>query len=213
MSSALSRRIANRRAEAIQKLIVFCIGEAQFALPIQAAERVVALEQLYGSPSGIGLQFAIYQDREILVIDAQQRIFGTHKTRSLLPAPRSAPDNPAPNNPAPNNPDPNNPDPGSPPASTALALLPPAPPAYLLILQTASETPIGITLSAPPTLRRVPLSAFKPLPSAYLATGSIRCVSALIAIGTPSEPEEAERLQEPPLFLLNIDLLLQPRSR
>ncbi len=225
MSSALSRRIANRRAEATQKLIVFCIGEAQFALPIQAAERVVALEQLYGAPSGIGLQFALYQDREILVIDAEQhqdreilvidaeqRIFGTYyKTRSLLPAPRSAPERLDLGNPDPGNPDPGNPDPKNPPTS-AVVLLPPAPPAYLLILQTVSETPIGITLSAPPSLRRVPLSAFKPLPPAYLAAGSIRCVSALIAIERTSSIEE-DLPQKPPLFLLNLDLLLQPLSR
>ena len=204
MSSALSRRIANRRAEAIQKLIVFCIGEAQFALPIQAAERVVALERLYGAPYGIGLQFTLYQDREILVIDAEQRIFGTHKTRSLLPAPRSAPERIDPGSL-----DPGSPDPDNSPASAALALIPPAPPTYLLILQTGSEPPIGITLSEPPSLRRIPLAAFKPLPPAYLAAGSIRCVSALIAIDTPVETEETE----PPLFLLNVDLLLQPRSR
>ena len=94
MSSALSRRLANRRAEATQKLIVFRIGQAQFALPIQAAERVVKLEQLYGAPSGSGLQFTHYQNREILVIDAEQQIFGTHRpveqSRSLLPASRSA---------------------------------------------------------------------------------------------------------------------------
>ena len=212
MTSALSRRIANRRADTIQKLIVFSIGETQFALPIQAAERIVPLEQLYGAPSGIGLQFTRHQDRDILIIDAEQRIFGTHKSRSLLPAPRSAPERLELGNPELGNPELGNPELGDLPISTALALPPPAPPAYLLILQTVSETPIGITLSAPPSLRRVPISAFKPLPPAYLAAGSIRCVSALIAIGTLDEIAEKGLPQEIPLFLLNLDLLLQPLS-
>jgi hypothetical protein len=209
MSSALSRRLANRRAEATQKLIVFWIGQVQFALPIQAAERVVKLEQLYGAPSGNGLQFTHYQNQEILVIDAERRIFGDrhpNKGRSLLPAARSASDVLAPGQ----------------PAAKSLFLVPSPPATYLLILQDAHGEAIGISLNAPPSLRRVPISAFKPLPSAYLADGSIRCISALIAapsatssrgFGQELPPEVSPEVPpEPPLFLLNLDLLLQPPS-
>ena len=239
MSSALSRRLANRRAEATQKLIVFRIGQAQFALPIQAAERVVKLDQLYGAPSGSGLQFTHYQNREILVIDAEQQIFGTHsgvleQTRSLLPAPRSALESSL-ERLAPALQDPVLPDsalsdlatldPEDQSASTALILAPTSPqpdrphdrPAYLLILQLdhvdVNPEAIGIPLNSPPSLQRVPLTAFRPLPPTYLAAGSIRCVSALIVSKTASEIDTLERSPEPPLFLLNLDLLLQPLSR
>ena len=231
MSSALSRRLANRRAEATQKLIVFRIGQAQFALPIQAAERVVKLDRLYGAPSGSGLQFTHYQNREILVIDAERQIFGTHsggfeQSRSLLPAPRSALESSlervAPALPDSALSDLEDLDPKDQSASTALVLTPRSPqpdcpqpdrPAYLLILQPehieVNSEAIGIPLNSPPSLQRVPLTAFRPLPPTYLAEGSIRCVSALIVSKTASEIE-ASLPPEPPLFLLNLDLLLQP---
>ncbi|MBD3881031.1 chemotaxis protein CheW [Phormidium tenue FACHB-886] len=186
MSSALSYRLANRRVEATQKLIVFYIQQEWFALPIQAAERVLEVEQVYGAPTGNGLQFTHYRDREILVIDAAQRIFGNQNAEAeqfssgdTLPRLQ---------------------------ASSHTAAQPLPRPSFLLILQNGTQNVtqerVGIPLYTPPSLQQVPLSAFKPLPSAYLAEGAIQCVSALVVVA-----------DQPPMFLLNPDLLLQTLSR
>lgn len=186
MSSALSHRLANRRVEATQKLIVFYIQQEWFALPIQAAERVLELGQVYGAPTGTGLQFTHYQDREILVIDVAQRIFGKRDAEAAQFSTGEVPPRLQ--------------------AASTTATQPLPSPSFLLILQSGAQSVtqerVGIPLYTPPSLQRVPLSAFKPLPSAYLAEGAIQCVSALVVVA-----------EQPPIFLLNPDLLLQPLSR
>lgn len=167
MSSSLSRRLANRRAEVTQKLIVFCIQQEWFTLPIQAVQKVVLMGHVHGSPYGDGLRFTQYQNQEILVINAEQQIFGRANAKLALPS------------------------------ATEESVIA-ASPACLLIVQNQQGELIGIPLNNQPSLRRVPLSAFRPLPTAYLASGNIRCISALIKL-----PEG-----EPPLFLLNLDHLL-----
>jgi chemotaxis signal transduction protein len=189
MSSSLSRRSAKRRAEAIQKLIVFWVQQEWFTLPIQAAQKVTLMDQLYGAPNGEGLQLTHYQNQEILVIDIEHRIFGC-STPALTTRSVSFPAV--------------DPDHQRPKASASSSLAPTSrAPVYLLIVQNQYGEPMGIPLTSQPLLRRVPISAFKPLPAAYLAEGSIRCVSAIVV---PAE-------DEPPLFLLNLDQLLQTEMR
>jgi chemotaxis signal transduction protein len=73
--SRISQKLANRRAEPLQKLIVFRIRQEWFAVPIQFAQKVIPLGLVYGAPQG-GISLTRYQDQEIPVIDAEQRIFG-----------------------------------------------------------------------------------------------------------------------------------------
>jgi purine-binding chemotaxis protein CheW len=75
-----------------------------------------------------------------------------------------------------------------------------AQPTYLLIVQNLQGEPIGLPLESQPSLRRIPESAFSPLPSTFLTEGHIRCATALIL---PTQ-------NEPPIFLLNLVQLLQP---
>jgi hypothetical protein len=187
MTSSLSRRLANRRAEATQKLIVFCIHEIGFTLPIQAAEKVIVLGQVYGAPGGQGLKLTQYQDRQILVVDAKQRIFGTQESEAKLIS-QAQPISQQPSSSQ-----------LSRPENQDFREISPA---YLLIIQDAQGDAFGIPLESQPKLRRVPLSAFKPLPPAFLAEGNIRCISALVVLG-----------EEPPLFLLNLDQLLKVQIR
>jgi chemotaxis signal transduction protein len=70
---------------------------------------------------------------------------------------------------------------------------------YLMIIEDMQGASIGIPLHSPPMLRRVPKSAFSPVPAIYLVEGNIQCISALITVSE----------SEPPLFLLNLDQLLQ----
>ncbi|MEO0455383.1 MAG: hypothetical protein AAF152_02205, partial [Cyanobacteria bacterium P01_A01_bin.114] len=71
---------------------------------------------------------------------------------------------------------------------------------YLIIAKTLHHTLVGLPVKSQPTVRRVPLSAFSPLPSDYIDRVNIQCVSALIV-----EPDQQ------PLFLLNTELLSQLR--
>jgi purine-binding chemotaxis protein CheW len=73
---------------------------------------------------------------------------------------------------------------------------------YLLIVQSSQGKLVGLPLEDPPSLHRVPSSSFAPLPSDYISYGNIRCVSALIKLNN----------DEPPLFLLNPDQLVQPQQ-
>ncbi|NJR64546.1 MAG: hypothetical protein HC772_03205 [Leptolyngbyaceae cyanobacterium CRU_2_3] len=202
MTSSLSRRAVKRRVEATQKLIAFCIQQQWFTLPIQAAERVMVLDQVYGSPDGRGLRFTHYQDRQILVIDAKQRIFGSSESKlghpNLLGAQPSAST-------------PQAVDLATPASDLAIQTTDlvtqdsqtPVSPTYLLVVRDAQGEPIGIPLESQPTLRNALISAFKPLPAAYLAEGKIRCISALV-VPTGSAPA---------LLLLNLDQLLQFQTR
>jgi purine-binding chemotaxis protein CheW len=179
MTSSLSRRSSKRRAEPTQKLIVFSIQQEWFTLPIQAAEKVVVLDKLYGSPDGQGLRFTHYQDQQILVIDPKQRIFGSQPpqlaNQNLLAAQ----------------------------ASDSNLQVPASAPGYLLIVRDVQGELVGLPLESQPTLRQAPISAFKPLPPAYLADGKIRCISALV-VSTG---------EAPPLFLINLDQLLHLQTR
>lgn len=73
---------------------------------------------------------------------------------------------------------------------------------YLLIVQSSQGKLVGLPIEEPPALLRVPESAFSPLLSDYISEGNIRCVSALII----------QNKDEPPLFLLNPDQLVQPQQ-
>jgi hypothetical protein len=68
-----------------------------------------------------------------------------------------------------------------------------------MVVEDREGALVGIPLDSPPMLRRAPKSAFAPIPAAYLAHGTIQCVSALITVSE----------SEPPFFLLNLDLVLQ----
>lgn len=175
--SRISQRLANRRSEPLQKLIVFRIRQEWFAVLIQFAQKVIPLGVVYGASQG-GISLTRYQDREIPVIDIDRRVFGQSVNLSLMPAL-----------------------PASINTSEQETPLPIAEnQRHLMIVEDIQGSSIGIPLDSPPMLRRVPKSAFSPVPAIYLAEGNIQCVSALITISE----------DEPPFFLLNLDQLLQP---
>lgn len=172
-SPLTSRRSTNRRKiQATQQLIVFRLRNEGFALPIRASLKVIPLGEVFGAPQTTGIGLTLYQDQELLVIDIGQRIFKGLLTQSALPT--SEPSE-------------------SPPLSDTIEG------SYLLIVQSSTRKLVGLPLLEPPTLQRVPESAFAPLTSDYLAYGTIQCVSALIIQGN----------EQPPLFLLNPDQLIQ----
>ncbi|MEO8889958.1 MAG: chemotaxis protein CheW [Coleofasciculaceae cyanobacterium] len=192
-SPLTSRRSSNRKVKPTQQLIVFRLRNEGFALPIRASLKVIPLGEVFGAPQTTGVGLTLYQDQELLVIDIGKRIFRsvvTTKTLSgseLSKSPLSS-------------------EPSETPSGSELSKsLPPSGTiegSYLLIVQSSKSKLVGLPLLEPPFLQRVPESAFAPLTSEYLAYGTIQCVSALIIQGN----------EQPPLFLLNPDQLVQPQS-
>ena len=174
-SPLTSRRASNRKAEATQQLIVFRLNNEGFALPIRAVQKVIPISHIYGGSQGTGVGLTLYQDQELLVIDVEHRIF------------RSAPSKEAPKRALPHKGKEEQPD---------LTLA-----GFLLIVQSPQGKLVGLPIDSPPSLQRVPESAFTPLTSTYMAEGNIRCASALIL----------QQNDEPPLFLLNPEKLVQPQ--
>jgi purine-binding chemotaxis protein CheW len=170
------RSTRRKGAVATQQLIVFRLLDEGFALPIRAVQKVIPMGNVYGAPGGAGVSLTLYQDQELIVIDVGHRIFrgenAEYSSKSTLRLP------------------------------SALPLDEKTLQRYLLIVQSSQGKLVGLPLSEPPSLQRVPESAFAPLTSDYISYGNIRCVSALIVQGS----------DEPPLFLLNPDQLVQPQQ-
>ncbi len=176
-SPLTSRRAQGRKAEATQQVIVFRLKNEGFALPIRSVQKVIPMTNVYGAPlGGGGVRLTLYQDQELLVIDVGQRIFGGVRTKDSSKSTFGE--------------------------SQLLPLDDTAVERFLLIIQSSSHKTVGIPLSEPPSLQRVPSSAFTPLTSEYISEGNIRCISALIVPGN----------DEPPLFLLNPDQLVQSQQ-
>ncbi len=76
MSSARSKRFATRQKKQTRQIITFRLRKEWFALPIHAVEKVIPLGKIHGDPQGTGISLTKYQDKEILVIDPDRRIFG-----------------------------------------------------------------------------------------------------------------------------------------
>lgn len=201
MTLSRHRRIAPRHVQGTQQLLVFNIRHESFALPIQFAHRVIPMGAVYGTHESGGVGLTRYNNQDVLVIDAARRIFGELSSQPLLL-------NANPNelqNQSQNQSwnqsqlqsqvEPQN-ESKTESQSTSSAQLNPSgnyASRHLLIIQASPNELIGIPLDAPPNLRRVPDSAFAPIPAAYLAQSKMRCVSALVI--------SAEN--ESPIFLLN----------
>ena len=173
-SPLTSRRSHRRIAETTQQLIVFRLRNEGFALPIRAVQKVIPMGNVYGAPGGTGVSLTLYQDQELLVIDPEHRIF-----RGALPQDSQASELRQ---------------------ERVESLSGTTEQRYLLILQSSQGKVVGVPIKEPPSLHRVPSSAFAPLTSDYISYGNIRCASALVKLNS----------DEPPLFLLNPDQLVQP---
>ncbi|MEO0852559.1 MAG: chemotaxis protein CheW [Cyanobacteria bacterium J06648_11] len=71
-------------------------------------------------------------------------------------------------------------------------------PSFLFVIRDSQDNWVGLPANTPPTVRRLPESAFAPLPETYQSAGNIQCVSSL-SIQTEGEP---------PIFLLDRDRLV-----
>lgn len=69
---------------------------------------------------------------------------------------------------------------------------------FLVIVRDSRDEWVGLPIQNPPAVRRLPESAFAPLPASYQSAGNIHCVSSLTI----------QRDDEPPIFLLDRDRLV-----
>ena len=169
--SITPRRSASRTASTTHQMLVFQLRQEWFALPLNAAQKVIWMGELYGASRETGISLTLYQEKELLVIDLEQRIFGqmdqhllsgtTDGTQSVVP-------------------------------STTRQN-------YLLIVPNLQGGIVGLAIRQQPALRRVLQTAFAPIPPIYIAEGKLRCVNAIII----------QKPEQPPLFLLNLEQLLQ----
>ena len=159
-----SQRIRSRKVEVTHQIIVFRLQQEWFALPVQAVQKVIPLGNVYGAGLDAAIGLTLYHDREISVLNIQQRIFRT-VSQPLLPV--SLDEAPRP--------------------ETSQADPSPAG-RFLLIVETLTEVAIGFPLDAQPLLRRVPESAFVPLSDTYLTGGQLRCVKCLIVPASDQSP-------------------------
>jgi len=175
--SRLAARAAHAKADAKQQLILFSLQGEWFALPIVAAQKVIPMGAVYGSSQGFGTGLTHYLGHDIPVIDIMQKIFvNSSQSRLLI---------------------------GDSPSSAESNADPSSLEKYLLIVQNVHNGElIGLPIDSQPTLRRIPQSAFAPIPPTYLSDGKIRCISALIK-GDKGHP---------PAFLLNLEQLFQPQT-
>lgn len=151
-STLRSRRMANKKARAIQQMIGFRLDREWFALPILAIHRVIPLGKIYGDPQNTGISLTNYEGRELLVIDVAKQIFNDIKPTEHD---RETTD------------------------LTTENIFDLEQQRYLLILQDDGNF-FGLPIDSPPTMYRVESNAFKPLPEAYLQQGNIQCVSSQI---------------------------------
>jgi chemotaxis signal transduction protein len=187
LSISKSRRFGNSQTEATRQLVVFRLRHEWFALLLEVVQKVLQMGNAFGDVRGTGVGLTLYQDRELVVVDIGHRLFG----EALYALP---------------------------PVTEAEAVAS-SMPTYLsgnsgsvqqqqasnqercmLIVQTSQGELVGLPIDSLPVLRRVPDSAFSPLPPAYISQVNIQCVSSAV-IQSPDEP---------PLFLINPDQLLQP---
>ena len=172
------RRAKTPQVEKTQQLIVFSISQDWFALPIQATEKVIPMQESCGDPHDIGVSLTIYQGKELLVLDVIRHVFGVsaHPLHGSLPALANSEDL------------------GKSTTETRSR--------YLLIVRTLHHTLLGFPINLPPIVRRVPLSAFTPLPADYATRVNIQCVNSLVV-----------ESGFPPLFLLDTEQLVQSRPQ
>ena len=168
-SAHKSPRRTVRQVEATQQIIAFRLRQHLCALPINMVQKVVTMGKVYGDINLTGVSLTLYQDKELLVVDVGHRIFREAPQDLSLSSSSSAHDQ----------------------KDFILQR-------YLLVVQNSQGEVIGLPIDSSPILRRVPESAFAPLPPAYISETNLQCVSSLVI----------QTLEEPPLFLLNPDQLL-----
>ena len=184
-STLRSRRMNNKKAQAVQQVIGFRLDREWFALPILSIHKVIPLGKIYGDPQNTGISLTTYEGKEILVIDVAKQIFNQQTSSEKITTTSIS-------------------------EESKRDFFDLNQQRYLLILEelqakdsvdsadNQATNLIGLPIDSQPTMYRVESTAFKPLPEAYLVRGNIQCVSS----------EIVEIPQFPPLFVLDAQKLI-----
>ncbi|UBF24714.1 chemotaxis protein CheW [Kovacikia minuta CCNUW1] len=157
-----SRRLKSDQLEANRHLIVFSLRQERFALPVQAAQKVIPISNLRGYIPGCDSHLILQQNYRIPVINIEQQIFGSSTPQNLLAAGSTLP-------------------------STQPSLNPILE-SYLLVIQNLQGEVLGLPIATQPILQRIPESAFAPISATSLNNVNIRYVSALITLPQNQSP-------------------------
>ncbi|MEO1134247.1 MAG: chemotaxis protein CheW [Cyanobacteria bacterium J06639_1] len=169
LSSSRTRRSRSRTAEATRQVLTFKLQDEWFALPLEAVRKVSVLGDIYGDGNHSGISLTVFEGRELVVVDVARRIF----SQSDIGSSQSN-------------------------AAGAIASNNSTAPSFLIVVSNSEDNWVGLPTQTPPAVRRIPASAFTPLPETYRAAGTIQYVSSL-AVQTEGEP---------PMFVLDRDRLI-----
>lgn len=171
-----SRRVSRRRLKPLpgtpmHSMITFPVRQNWFALPIQLAQKVVPLAHPKDR-QGLGLMQI--EGQQVPLLDLTPYIYRDSPQAAL---------------------------PGSAQEGGGLSLPPQVDDQHVLILRLPqTDGVLGLVISQTPVLRRVPQTAFGPIPAAFLSLSQMRCINAVISL--------SER--EAPIFLLDLAQIVPP---
>jgi chemotaxis signal transduction protein len=175
---SFTRRAPRRNLRAlprvpVHQMITFPVRQDWFALPIQLAQKVVPLAAVRSSSSTQGFGLTLIDDQRVPTLDLERHIY-RDVPQAALPAAGFQPNLPLPEL---------------------------ADPRHIVLVRPPQAAEVlGLVVSQAPVLRRVPQSAFGPVPETFLTLSQMRCVNAVISMAG----------QEAPIFLLDLDQVLPP---
>ncbi|HEY9761199.1 MAG TPA: chemotaxis protein CheW [Trichocoleus sp.] len=173
ISRRVSRRLKALPASPQHQMITFPVRQDWFALPIQMAQKVFPLSALEGNGSIHEVGMLALEGQQIPLVDLEQHIYRDIPRAVLPPAEGGA-------------------------KGITKAWVDPR--HVLLIRLPQIPEPLGLIVSETPLLRRVPQTAFGPVPGVFLAMSQMRCISAVITLSD----------QATPIFLLDLNQVLPP---
>lgn len=169
----VSRRTKALPGSPLHQMITFPVRQDWFALPIQMAQKVLPLSALEGNGTFQDAGMLALEGQQIPLVDLERHIYRDLPRVVLPPAEAGGGD--------------------------VLEVL--VDPRHVLLIRLPQiAEPLGLIVSETPLLRRVPQSAFGPVPGVFLAMSQMRCVNAVITLSD----------KEAPIFLLDLTQVLPP---
>lgn len=205
--NALARVRRFQQQEPTLRILAFQLRHHWFCLPLALARRVLPKEGAILRSVEVGL--IQLQNEAIPIVDAASLVYGSSQQPLLgqvasptLPQPMQPqlPEQVVPRTPSHQM---QQQSPGQIVPRTSPNPNIAAPAQNLLITDLSQGGAIGMIIDGTPAIKRVRQSAFKPVPSMYLAIQRMRGISSMIDLG-PSTTDNANQ----PIFLLEIESLL-----
>jgi chemotaxis signal transduction protein len=159
VSPLRARRNANRPVESTQQMIIFCLRELWFALPMAAVKRVSALQSLTDGPIKQSDNTASADDSETISINADQKIFlkarSVFKAQAQFQQPKLS-------------------ETKAPEKNT------PAPDRFSIVFQTSNGEAYVLVINAAPKMHRISPESIVPFSPADMSIEPMECISGVV---------------------------------